>query len=66
VQEEGWLRSLLAEKDTEGKQIWTDRQTEQIRVLRHEIEKWLVVSELKGWDIYDSGVLRSRGNGPGI
>ena len=45
VQEEGWLRSLLAEKDTEGKQIWTDRQTEQIRVLRHEIEKWLAASD---------------------
>ena len=39
VREEGWLKSLLAETDAEGKQIWTDRETEQLRVLRHEIEK---------------------------
>jgi len=39
ARKEGWLRALLAETDAEGKQIWTDRETEQLRVLRHEIEK---------------------------
>lgn len=39
VKEEGWLRILLAETDAEGKQIWTDKETEQLRVLRREIEK---------------------------
>ena len=39
VKEEGWLRMLLAETDPEGKQIWTDRETEQLRILRKEIEK---------------------------
>jgi hypothetical protein len=39
VKEEGWLRILLAEADAEGKQIWTDRQTSQLRLLHHEIEK---------------------------
>lgn len=39
VKEEGWLRRLLAETDAEGKQIWTDRETEQLRILRLEIEK---------------------------
>ena len=41
VKEEGWLWALLAETDAEGKQIWTDRETEQLRVLRREIEKVL-------------------------
>ena len=41
VREEGWLGALLAETDAEGKQIWTDRETEQLRVLRHEIENAL-------------------------
>lgn len=39
AREEGWLRKLLAETDAEGKQIWTDRETEQLRALRQEIEK---------------------------
>jgi len=39
VKEEGWLRMLLAERDPAGKQIWTDRETEQLRMLRGEIEK---------------------------
>ena len=39
VREEGWLKALLAETDAGGEQIWTDRETEQLRVLRHEIEK---------------------------
>ncbi|MBQ6928107.1 MAG: HD domain-containing protein [Oscillospiraceae bacterium] len=39
VKEEGYLRILLAETDAEGNQIWTDRETEQLRILRHEIEK---------------------------
>ena len=39
VKEEGWLSALLAEKDEKGQQIWTDRQTEQLRILRCEIEK---------------------------
>ena len=38
VREEGWLRALLAEKDENGKQIWTDRETEQLREVRREIE----------------------------
>ncbi len=38
VKEEGWLRALLAERDASGAQIWTDRETEQLRVLRREIE----------------------------
>jgi putative nucleotidyltransferase with HDIG domain len=41
VREEGWLGALLAETDAEGKQIWTDRETKQLRILRHEIEKSL-------------------------
>ena len=39
VREEGWLKALLAETDAGGKQIWTDRETEQLRTLRREIEK---------------------------
>ena len=39
VREEGWLKALLAETDAGGKQIWTDRETEQLRVLHREIEK---------------------------
>ena len=39
VREEGWLLALLAETDENGKQIWTDRETEQLRLLRREIEK---------------------------
>lgn len=38
VREEGWLLALLAEKDAEGRQIWSDRETEQLRILRREIE----------------------------
>ena len=30
---------VLAETDAAGKPIWTDRETEQLRVLRNEIEK---------------------------
>ena len=39
VKEEGWLLSLLAETDAAGKRIWSDRESEQLRVLRNEIEK---------------------------
>lgn len=39
VLKEGWLRALLAETDAEGKRIWSDPETEQLRVLRREIEK---------------------------
>ena len=39
VREEGWLRLLLAETDAEGKQIWNDRETKQLRTVRREIEK---------------------------
>ena len=39
AREEGWLRAMLAETDAGGKQIWTDRETAQLRELRHEIEK---------------------------
>ena len=41
VKEEGWLRALLAETDAGGKQIWTDRETEQLRIVKNEIEKVL-------------------------
>ena len=33
------LLLLLAETDAEGKQIWSDRETEQLRTVRREIEK---------------------------
>ena len=39
VKEEGWLLLLLAETDAEGKQLWNDTETEQLRILRREIEK---------------------------
>ena len=38
VREEGYLLALLAEEDATGRQIWTDRETEQLRILRREIE----------------------------
>ena len=38
VKEEGWLLALLAEKDAQGKLIWTERETVQLRILRREIE----------------------------
>ena len=41
VEEEGWLRMLLAETDAGGNRIWTDRETEQLRIVRREIEKAL-------------------------
>ncbi len=39
VQEEGWLRQLLAETDPAGNPIWPARETEQLRIVRREIEK---------------------------
>ncbi len=39
VRDEGFLLSLLAETDAQGKQIWTDQETKQLRILRREIEK---------------------------
>lgn len=39
VREQGYLQALLAETDADGKQLWTDRETEQIRILKKEIEK---------------------------
>jgi putative nucleotidyltransferase with HDIG domain len=43
VKEEGWLRSLLAETGAEGNEIRTDREKEQLRILRREIENaWQV------------------------
>lgn len=39
VREEGYLKTLLAETDADGKRIWSERETEQLRVLRAEIEK---------------------------
>jgi putative nucleotidyltransferase with HDIG domain len=47
VMEEGWLSALLMEKDKEGKQIWTDRETAQLRVVRREIENAWGVSHEK-------------------
>ena len=49
VKEEGWLLAMLAETDAEGKRIWNDRETEQLRILRREIEKaWGVSLEKEG------------------
>ncbi len=39
VKEEGFLLSLLASTDAEGKQIWTDKETQQLQILCGEIEK---------------------------
>jgi len=39
VREEGWLQKPLAETDPAGKPIWTEKETEQLRTLRSEIEK---------------------------
>ncbi len=39
VREEGWLKAMLAETDSEGKPLWTGRETEQLRTVRREIEK---------------------------
>lgn len=41
VKEEGWLTALLTEKDADGKPIWTEKQTEQLRILRREMERFL-------------------------
>ena len=38
VKEEGWLSALLAEKNAAGEQIWSDQETEQLRILHREIE----------------------------
>lgn len=39
VREEGYLKALLVETDADGKRIWSERETEQLRILRAEIEK---------------------------
>ena len=39
VKEEGYLLTLLSEKDEQGKQIWTDKETLQLRIVKKEIEK---------------------------
>ena len=39
VKEEGWLRKLLSDVDSSGKPVWTNREAEQLAVLRNEIEK---------------------------
>ena len=39
VKEEGWLVALLSETDAEGKPLWTEREAEQLRTVRREIEK---------------------------
>ncbi len=39
VRKEGFLLSLLAETDSQGKQIWTDKETQQLLILCDEIEK---------------------------
>jgi hypothetical protein len=39
VKEEGWLAALLSETDAEGKPLWTEREAEQLRTVRREIEK---------------------------
>lgn len=39
VSEQGYLWALFAETDDQGKQIWTDRETEQLRIVKNEIEK---------------------------
>lgn len=39
VKDDGWLLALLAERDAGGAMLWSARQTEQLRILRREIEK---------------------------
>lgn len=41
VREQGFLSSLLAEYGEDGKALWNEREREQLRVLREEIEKAL-------------------------
>jgi len=49
VKEEGWLLSMLAETGEDGKPLWNERETEQLRILRREIEKaWGVTLEKEG------------------
>lgn len=38
VQEQGFLDRLLAEQDEEGHLLWSDREREQLRTVRREIE----------------------------
>ena len=58
--EQGYLISLLAEEDEEGRPLWNERGREQLRILRNEIEETL------GGKSHDSGIVRRRGDGPGI
>ena len=39
VSEQGWLHILLSPVDQEGNRLWSDRATEQLRIVREEIEK---------------------------
>lgn len=39
VREQGFLFRLLAEQDADGKALWSERERDQLRVLRMEIEK---------------------------
>jgi putative nucleotidyltransferase with HDIG domain len=48
VREEGYLLALLATTDEKGKQIWTDKETVQLEIVRKEIEKVLGVLEQNG------------------
>ncbi len=50
VKKEGYLLRLLAETDEKGEQIWTDKETVQLRILRHEIEKAWGISLTDGKD----------------
>ena len=39
VREEGWLKIMLSGADPEGKPVFSDRETEQLRTVQREIER---------------------------
>lgn len=41
AREQGFLSALLAERDPDGKPLWSEKQCAQMRVLRHEIGRVL-------------------------
>ena len=50
VREQGYLSRLMAEEDGDGKPIWSEKQREQLRTLRQEIEGqlWQETGEQEG------------------
>ena len=45
VREQGYLSRLLAERDADGKPLWTEKERAQLRVLQNEIEKAFEIEE---------------------